>query len=90
MDSIIAPSRIVQRLEPRFQPFVFKHAVHDLGPDIYEPLFDGILNDKGVFYLWQQKSTKWQLRCHGGPGSGKVCTLGFNRFFKLILSNASG
>lgn len=56
-----------------FQPFIV-NLTDDNGPDIYEELFGGIFRGE-IFDLWQEKDTQWQLRCYGGPGSGKVRAL---------------
>lgn len=48
---------------------------HELTPDIYEPLFDWIFQDER-FRCWQLDESKWQLRCVGAPGSGKVIKCG--------------
>lgn len=41
------------------------------GPDTWEPLWDGVLENE-VFHSWQRLENQWILRCVGGPGSGKV------------------
>ena len=42
-----------------------------IASDIYERLFDGIL-DSELFTEWRHCKDYWQLHVVGGPGAGKV------------------
>jgi hypothetical protein len=44
---------------------------YDLPYDIYYPLFDCFFNTPQA-KRWIHEKVPWQLRCNGGPGSGKV------------------
>lgn len=44
---------------------------YDLSYDIYYPLFDCFF-DTPQARRWIEEKVPWQLRCNGGPGSGKV------------------
>lgn len=44
---------------------------HELPFDVYENAFDWFFG-LDEFEHWLQKDRLWQLRCVGGPGSGKV------------------
>lgn len=70
-----------------FQPFIVNR-IDNIGPEIYEPLFKDVLEGE-VFDLWQQKDTRWQLRCYGGPGSGKVCALTYSLGQLFLISKSS-
>lgn len=40
-------------------------------PLIYEPIFEPLFGSL-AYRHWKRDDVPWQLRCIGGPGSGKV------------------
>lgn len=46
---------------------------HTIGRDILWRLFEPVINGER-FNLWWWGTDEPQLRLHGGPGSGKVCS----------------